>query len=329
MATMAVIGLGYMLWTVKDRRARDPKPMLSAVKFRRPLELDGLVYLPKNSSIVVGLQIAECLEDGKVGKPLLDEPRPAGLDWVLKQITRTLDMELKEIDHVLMAPSPDLRSPQMTLVVKTRRPIDLKRIAQAGPVETKLHQEEPLYYFTLKPGGEALVWCVEERTALYVIGFEANKIEHLQGLSKTARPIDEALAAPVREAMKERLAKYQFAWGAGRLDHLGAFKELLPFVPGMKIDMAALKELKTFAVGLEPIDGLTMTGHFQSSDAKSAAKLKGLLATVQIEGAASQKIEMPPTETKEWWVTWQVRGEAAVMRAWLSSFSARDARRER
>ncbi|MSQ97052.1 MAG: hypothetical protein EXR98_21200 [Gemmataceae bacterium] len=328
MATMAVVGLGYMLWTVQDRRARDPKPLLAPVKFRRPLELDGLGYLPKGSQIVVGLQIAELLEDRKVGKPLLDEPKRAGLDWVLKQITRTTGMELTELDHVLAASALDIKSPQLTLVVKTRRPIDLKKIAQAGPVESTLYQQEPLYQFTLKPDGEALVWCIDERTALCVIRFDVPKIDHLQGLSKTPRPIDEVLAAPIRDALKERLAKYQFAWAVGqpagmaRLRDLSAFMSLMPFVNS---DVSALTGFSTFAIGLEPIDGLTLTGHFQVGDAKSAASFKKRLDGVKIAGATSQKVEAPPADAKEPWVTWQVRGDVAGMRDWLSSFSAREA----
>jgi hypothetical protein len=289
------------------------------------LELDGMGYLPRNSQVIVGLQIAEMLEDKKIGKPLLDEPRPAGLDWVLKQIIRTTGMELHEIDHVLLATTLDLKSQHLTFVVKTRRPIDFKKVAQAGPVESTLHQQEPLYQFSLKPAGEALIWCVDERTALCVIGLDVPKIEHLQGLSKTPRPIDEVLPVPLRDALKERLAKYQFAWAVGRLDQLGALKDLLPFVPGLKMDLTAIAGLKTAALGLEPIDGVTLTGHFQVGDAKSVGRFKTLLGGIKITGATSQKVEAPPAEANDPWVTWQVRGDAAMMRNWLSTFSAREA----
>lgn len=327
MATMAILGLGFMLWTVKDRRARDGKPMLAPVKFRRPLELDGLGHLPRNSQFVVGLQIAEWLEDKKVGSPLLNDPRPAGLDWVLKQITRTTGMELKDLDHVLVAASLDAKLPQLTLVVKTRRPIDLKKVAQAGPVKSTLHQHEPLYEFSLKPAGEALVWCIDDRTALYVIGLDTPKIEHLKGLSLTARPVEEVLSVPLREALKERLAKYQFAWAVGRLDQLGPVKDLLPLVPLGNAELGAMKGVETFAFGLEPTEGLTLTGEFRLRSPQATANLKSFLEGVKIEGTSQKVAATQPHQ--EQWVTWQVRGDVAAMRDWLSSFSARKAPGER
>lgn len=307
MATMAILALSYALWTTKLRRSRDPGPRQIAP--RRPSELPGFGYLPKDSDIVIGLHIAEMEQDKKVGQPLLAEPRPAGFDWLLKQVTRTSGMEVKEIDHLLVAIS--LETQQATVVVKTRRAFLGDRI-KASSVKTSLHEGLPLYEFEFQPTGAALVWWVDDKTAIYTIRVTMPTTEHMKGMSKTPQFPDEVLPAPLHQALKERLAKHQFAWAVGRLDRLGAIKNLLPLVPG-KVNLGAIAEIKTFAFGLEPIEGLTLTGHLQATDAKSAAKVKGFLDGVNIEGATS-KVELPPAEAKEQWVTWQVRGDVAVIR---------------
>jgi len=322
MIAMAIVGLSYALWTVNVRRARDPKGGLDPVKFRRPLELEGLGYLPKDSDIVVGLHIAEWLEDEKVGQPLLEEPRPAGLDWVLKQITRTTAMELKEIDHILLALSFDAQ--QLTAVVKTRRPFVPEKIAAAHP-KGSLHDGLPLYEFELQPAGGALVWWIDAKTAIYTIRLAMPTVANMKGLSKTPRPSGEVLSAQLHAAVKERLTRYQFAWTVGRLDRLGALKDILQFVPAAKTPLEATKDLRTFAFGLEPVEGLTLTGHFQVKDAKASAKLKTFLDGVQIPEALSRKADVPPDDVKEPWVTWQVRGDVTAMRGWLNS--GRDAKK--
>jgi hypothetical protein len=315
MVTMAVVGLGYALWTTKLRRSRDPKPMLDAVTFRKPLELTGLGYLPKDSHVVVGLHVAEWLADKKA-KALLEEPRPPVLDWVVKQAPRITGLPLEQIDHVLLAASFD--TPQVAMVVKTRRPYLLEKIAEhAQPANPPLYHDKPLYEISLKPMGEALVWCVEAKTLLCVIRLDTPKLENLQGLSETPRNTEEVLGAPLHQALKERLRKHQILWGVGRLDRLGPLQDMVPLVPGANAYVEAVKDLKVFALGLEPVEGLTLTGHFQMTDAKATAKFKAILEGVKIE-RAKQKVEATPAEEKEQWVIWQVRGDVAAMRDFLN-----------
>ena len=115
-----------------------------------------------------------------------------------------------------------------------------------------------------------------------------------------------------------RHAARQFLWAVGRLDELGPLKAMLPILLAGKADLGPILDVKTFAIGLAPVEGLTMTGHFQLTDAKAAAKLKNRLEAVKVEGAKSQKVETPPPEVQTPWVTWQVRGDVNVMRRLLN-----------
>ena len=316
MATMAIAGLSYALWTVKERRTRDPWMPIAQ---RRPLELSGIGYLPKGCQFVAGLHVAEMMDDIKTGRKLLAEPRPALLDWVLRQIQRTTGMSLEEIDHVLLAVMPDGQLSQLVMVVQTRKPYALGKIAQAGkPAHPSLHQDRPLYEANLNPAGTALLWCVADRTFIGVIRLDTPQLKDLTGLSAQPRPIDEALSAPIHKAIKERLAKPQLLWAVGELDQLGAARDWLPFALGAKADLGTLKDLKTVVLGVEPGTDLTFTGSFQMTDTKSAARFQTILESAKIDGAKSQKVTVTPAAVKDQWVTWQVRGDAPTMRELLN-----------
>jgi hypothetical protein len=207
------------------------------------------------------------------------------------------------------------------MVVKTRRPIALEKIAEhAKPSNTPLHQDKPLYEISFNPPAEALVWCVEAKTLLLVLRLDAPKLEHLNALSATPRRIEEMVSAPLRQALRERLPKFQFLWAAGRLDRLGLLKDLLQMAPAAKPYLEVTKDLKVFAIGLEPVDGLTLTGHFLMTDPKAAAKFKSFLEGVKIE-RAQQKVAAAPADEKDQWVIWQVRGDVAAIREFLNQLN--------
>jgi hypothetical protein len=331
MVSMAFIGLGYMLWTTQIRRARDPKKVekLEPISARRPLELSGLGYLPRDCQVIAGLHIVEMLND-KQGQALLAAPRPFLLDLCAKQITRTTGLKLEDLDHIVLAvvldaPKANAIDPvaifpmQLAMIVKTRPKVSLEKIADARPRRSTLHQDRPLYEFSLEPLGEAMLWCVEDQTLIYVARLDAPKLEHLRALSATPRKIDEAAPAVLAKAMQERLPTHPYVWAVGRVDQLGAAKEFLPFLAlGAKADLGPLKELQTFAVSLEPVEGLTLKGDFQLPSAKSAAAFKKLLERAQIDGAKSQKVEAAPPDEPEQWVTWQVRSDVPAMRDLLN-----------
>ena len=173
--TMAVVSLSYALWTMKLRQSRHPwmPEKLEAIAFRQPTQLTGLGYLPKGTQIVVGLQIAEWLDDN-AGKQLLDDPRPMPIDWVLKQVMRATNLKVEQIDHIIAASTLDA---QLVLIVKTRQPYSLEKIVDAvKPVRSSLHYQQKgrfMSILALKPDqGRAVLWClVEDRTMIFVMRF--------------------------------------------------------------------------------------------------------------------------------------------------------------
>jgi hypothetical protein len=320
MVSMALIGLSYALWTKQIRRDRDPKKVerLEPIAARRPTELSAFGFLPPDSQVIAALHIAEMLNDKQTGKALLAEPRPALLDWSARHITRTTGLKFEDLDHIVFASALDLQSLQLVMIVKSRMPVSPEKIAEMRPKKSSLHEDRPLYEFSFDPLGEALLWCVDDRLLIYVVRLDEPRVEHLRGLTVTPRKVGETIPAPLRKVMDERLPKHPFAWAVGRLDKLDVAKAWLPLVLGAKGDIGPLKDVQTFALGVEPIEGLTLKGEFQLPSAKSAAAFKSFLEDVKIDGARSQKVEAPPPTEPEQWVSWQVRGDPVALRELLN-----------
>lgn len=313
MLGMAAIAFGYALWTADLRRSRHPRmpKRTELLTHRRPLELDGLGHLPQGCVLVAGIHGAEAMSDKKVGRQIFEEPRPAVFDWFLKQIPRATGMDMDEVDHVVLAATLE-PAPRVLMVVKTRTPYELERVARAArPAAKPLFQDRPLYELSLVPIGEAFLWCVEERTLVFVIPFTDLKLDQLSGVSPTADKRADTLPPALQTVLKERLPGVQYLWIAAEMEKLDALKMLLPPNRG------AMKDMKMFALGVAPIEGMTLTAHFQLRDAKGAAHFAKSLEGIPLEGAKSQKIEATPADAPESWVTWQVRGEIEAIRAVL------------
>ncbi len=319
MLTMAVISTGYALWTTKERQDRHPwmPKTLEPIALRRPLDLPALGYLPKDCKLVAGLHVAEMMQDAKTGKILLAEPRPTYFDWPLKQIKRTSGLTLDDVDHVVLG-AADLK--QLVMVVKTRNKISLEKIADARPMKSSKHEERPYYEFPVAPVGQAILWCVDDETLIYVMRLDEPKREHLSGLTTKARAVEDVLPGPLHDAVAQLLPKRGFAWSAGRLEQLGELKFWLPILLGGKVDVAFVKEIKIFAVGLEPMEGqsgLSLSGAFLMTDADAAAKLAARLKAVKIDGAIHDAFATPK-DARFHSVNWQVRGEVATLRRFLN-----------
>jgi hypothetical protein len=260
-------------------------------------------------------------DKSKLGKQLLEQPQPVWIERGVRQLARLTGMKLEQFDHVVtglvLEPAPAL-----VVVARTRAKYSLEQIADAiQPTKSSNYEGKPLYQFQLKPAGEGMLWCVEDRTLVFLLRSDEAKLEHLRGFSVTERKAEDVLPAPLYQTLKERLSRHQYLWVSGQLTHLGPFRDLLPLMLGVKGDVSWLRDLNLFALGIEPIDGLTLTGHFHLKTPQATTKFKSFLEGVQIEGAKSQKVEAPPPDVQDpvaQWVLWQVRGDVATVRELLN-----------
>ena len=317
MFTMALIGLTYALWTTRLRQSRHPwlTTKLEPIAFRNALELPGLAYLPSDCVFVAGLHVGEMVEDAKVGKPLLAEPRPTGFEWVLKQINRTTGMNAEDIDHVVLG-GADVS--KIVMVVKARRKISLEKIADARPKRSFLYQDQATYEFTLQAGGEAVVWQADDLTLVFAIRFlvgsDVTGEEHLKQMKLKSRPIEEVIPTDLREMIQQRLPRHNFAWIAADSTKLGILGPLLAAGGGR--NLLPIASTKRFVLGIAPIEGLTIIGNLHTEDEKAANKLVATLEKATMPDGITRKVELTPPDQAQHWVTMQLRGDVAAVRQW-------------
>ena len=53
------------------------------------------------------------------------------------------------------------------------------------------------------------------------------------------------------------------------------------------------------------------------NDAKGTARFKARLDEVKIAGATLHKVEAPPPDVADQWISWQVRGDVSALRDFL------------
>lgn len=317
MFTMALIGLTYALWTTRLRQSRHPwlTTKLEPIAFRNALELPGLAYLPPDCVFVAGLHVGEMVEDAKVGRPLLAEPRPTGFEWVLKQINRTTGMNVEDIDHVVLG-GADVS--KIGMVVKARRKISLEKIADARPKRSFLHQDQATYEFSLQAGSEAVVWQADDLTLVFAIRFLAGSDVtaefHLKQMKLKSRPVEEVIPADLREMIQKRLPRHNFAWIAADSTKLGILGPLLAAGGGR--NMLPITSTKRFVLGVAPIEELTIIGNLETGDSKIAAQLVTTLEKANLPDGITRKVESTPPDQPQHWVTLQLRGNVAAMREW-------------
>src|SRR5262249_20700652 len=145
MGGMAAAGLAFALWTQHERRKRDatgPTPVVVTP----PLELSSLRYLPGDVDTILGIHVAEILED-PTGRVLLTQlPLPvgnAGFD-IIEQWT---GLSLEEMDHLVLGLRVEEHIlPRVTLVVQTRRPMDTKKVVAALKAKSASKQGKKYVY---------------------------------------------------------------------------------------------------------------------------------------------------------------------------------------
>ncbi len=236
MAVMAATGLGFAMKTVSVRRAHDTVlPPRSRKPFERflkkppepvepaetvaPVHLAGLGYLPAGVNLVAGVHVEELLLS-PAGKDVMSNGIKIGpVDLKLEAVTERFGIAAEEIDHLVlgvqMGDGKEVQlTPPLTVVVRTRRPYDAKK------VRTALKAGRPRKISA--PGGETrwvysimvqnfplLLWLADEQTVvLRMFGkMEDVPIKPLEGAV--------SLSEELRNVLEQRIGTGVPLWVAG------------------------------------------------------------------------------------------------------------------
>ena len=323
MALMAVAGLTLALLTVDARRKNDyrvkkstaPPPAVEA-----PGELAGLGFLPQEVNIVAAMQVAELLRDPE-GKKLLAEPRPGFFDLIFVAVQKWSALKAEDIDQIVVGTELKDKLPQLTAIVKTRKPYDPAALAKAlAPIEPTQHRGQALFRFAAQPG-ECMLWCPEPRTLVLLFRLDALNVADLEAIPLSPRTGIDAVPSAVKNIVEQRISKQSLIWIAGDLSHVDALKELLPLVPISAGLAQFLTKVNAVGVSLISQDGLVFLGNFETASANMAQTQKEIEALSM--PAIKTKLVMPTSETNREnarWLTVQLRGTAHAFRDALSTW---------
>jgi hypothetical protein len=286
MLLFAGVGLAYALWTSGLRRQHDTGPSQSHRPLPIPTEpgtlndtgpvapekLDALGYLPSDTSLIVGIHLAE-IGDSKAGQSLLAQPLPIGPRAVnIDDLLRWTGFKREAIHHLVVGvciDDPPPLPPRLVLILhsKTRFDADAlrKRLKAERQPDVNHHRIDAISSENIPLS----FWCADDRrTVVFALVPSALQDVPLQprDLSKLPREL--------REALHDRLGTGTPLWAVGTSEDwsktwaAGLFQNLKPEARGR------LNSIHTFAVGIQIGENVTVQGAFDCRDDKHAQALE-------------------------------------------------------
>jgi hypothetical protein len=284
MALMAAGGLTLALLTQNYRRSNDltrpPEESPGRVRITAPADLTALGYLPRETDVIVGIHVAEALQE-PAGQEFLKRFQPAealpgqqqgpGLPDTLEQWT---GLSLDEIDHaVLGLDVANELIPHMVLVVQTRHRYDPEKVQRALRAARSPEPGKKLFRFHVDtPPVEAVLRFAAERTLIVALNSE-----DMERVPETPEPGLAHLAPPLQEMLQKRLGPGDQAWAVGHAADWEKTTAKLPLSAVRKDDRQVLEKVRTFAAWLQFGEGLSPNGAFHCTDEPAALALEKYL----------------------------------------------------
>lgn len=277
MATMAVIGLAFALWTVQARRSQDfqskatsPELVIRPVP---PVELAGLGYLPPGTNLVAAVHVAEALRT-PAGRAFLERSALAGTDFHMADLEKNVGIRRTDIDHVVFGVRlVDRQFPRVVLIVRTRQPYDADKVRAGLKAGRRIDVgKKEVYQFNLeKPRLSAFLWCAGPTTL--VVGISDKDIEAVP--TSPAGGVEQ-LAEPLQVFLKERLNVGTQAWVAGHAQNWDTVRLLAtPFLT--EDNQKLIARVETFGFWLRLDEKVEVRGAVRCTDAASAQSLEQAL----------------------------------------------------
>ncbi|HVS39157.1 MAG TPA: hypothetical protein VMS17_26600 [Gemmataceae bacterium] len=318
MAVMAAIGLVYALHTTGQRRAYDtalppparrsplldlpaPTPVVTP-----PAALEGLRWLPPNTTLIAGVQLAE-MRQTDAGLKLMHQSFSIGsLEFSPSRLEGWTGLKVQEIDHVVIGVQADEPlPPPAVMVVRTIHPYDpsvVKGAVGAEPNPLTLGGKRVFQGKLHDLGQRVYVWFADDRTILMALWSK-----HLESVPDRPAAGLERLPAAVRNLLQTRLAADGPMWVVG---HSGDWRQtaaavVLAALPKKDADLAG--HVHDFALQLRAEEPMTLAAVLGSDGEDAARRLEARLA-------AAKPAEADWKAAREGqWLTLQVRGEPMAL----------------
>jgi hypothetical protein len=325
MVVMAGLGSVYIWQTQQYRRNNDfrtQKKNEPTLQSAPAAEAPVLGLLPARCNVIANLHVAELLKEPTTRR-LFDVETTAGQSSPISMLAGKLQqwtgLKLGDIEHIALGGEISTQLPQLVILVQTRQPyLPGKVTAALAPATPIKHRQKLLVRFPIPPAGEGLLWCHSERILALVLCPVAAQLDDLDAIPPQPRPGVEGFAAPLRSALTNRLPSTSVAWIAGHFEEPPPLSDLLKLAGIKNAAFDLLSQTKTFVVGLQPQNPLTVLGHFLGRTGDDTVKLQAFLAEHRWAEAKSWEVAARPPDAADpdsFWVTLQMRGDLA---AWLA-----------
>jgi hypothetical protein len=316
MLFMAAVGLAFALWTQADRRAHDTgitrhskRPAVALdnegggrITPLRPDRLTALGYLPSDTTVVLGIRVAELLDDPEGKKLLTTAWEIGGRKIILADLVGWTGLAAKDVDHLVLAVcTEDPVAPRIYVVARARGSYDEKAVKKTLQAkEPDKAKGKTVWKVTLPGQGIPFhLWLADDERTL-VFSFLPGALDAVP-----LKPRDklENLPPDLREVLQQRMASPAPLWVAGHADNWA--KGSLGKLPWNKEQgerltrlTRALKQITTFAAWLEPGEPATVNAVFHCRDDGEARALAAEL---------KQGFEGGKVVPEERWVSFQYR----------------------
>jgi hypothetical protein len=145
-----------------------------------PAELEGLGYLPAGTQVVLGFHAAEAMQT-QAAKQFLET-----VDLTL--LEKLTDLKPQDLNHLTAGLGLAKDTAQLTLVMQTRRPYDLKKVEEAiKPIRKTAYGDKPLYAFVWEAPREAVLWCPGDHTLVMTYNIHGPRSPDFQVLPPRPR----------------------------------------------------------------------------------------------------------------------------------------------
>ena len=317
MLLVALVVLPYALFTRDFRRSNDPRPKSNRHasgpgkdgrpgKARGPAELAALGYLPANSNLIVGVNVADLLRE-PAGKEFLEHPSWKPLEVAFRQVEKWTGLKKDAIDCIALgARTDELR---LTVVIQTKTAYDpaLFRtvLDESKPME---HHGRLLYPLLLRPIGQGALWCVGDRTLLLRLWWDPLGFPEMKAtLPLKARSADEGFSPALRDCLEKRVPREALVWIAGEAVPLPVVRAVLPFArSSAEKDRnlnANLKQVRVFDTALRFVsaDKVALLGSVKCPDETGATLLQQALEDRArlLPGVGTVKVVGPVTRIRQ------------------------------
>jgi hypothetical protein len=316
MAFMAVGALAYALHTQQFRRDNDKGIVKENPKRRPPLDdtfspdevptppakLAGLAWLPRDTTVVVGVHVRELLSNA-AGKSLVTEPIDVGGVKVrIETLADWTGFKRDEIDHLVVGVNAEKTVPLPLLIVRLRLDVSEGELQQRlAARQGGTAGDRPVYEFqphNAQPPLSPLYVClVDKRTAVYAM--LPNHLGVVPTTPRTHRPDGLGNAF-------ERLGSVGQLWIVGHSDNWNKTQVPLLFKPFLDkmtdADRRRLLKVSTFAAWVQVDEPTLVEAALDCGDDQIARELQKYLDIPDIGVDPDWKASV-----RDGWLSLQIR----------------------